>query len=437
MVEKKGTGAKDELRGFKEIAPALSKTEAMKEAERCLQCQEAKCMLGCPAGINCREFIRELKENNLKAAIETILLHNPMPCVTSRVCQAYRQCQGACILAKSEMPINISGLERFVSDNTEWKLNGFPMENGKKIAIIGSGPAGLVAALELRKKGYSVKIFEAEQRVGGLLADAIPQYRLPKEITKKFLEQVEKAGIAVQTGTRIGKDLLLADLLKAFDAVLVAGGEPKAKSLKVKGNELQGVWHWNDFLKGFNEKTDRLAGKKVVVVGGGDTAIDCCRIAVRNKADVTLVYRKTEEFMPAQKTEIAEAKKEGIKFVFLRGPIEFSGEKKLKEAVFEKLNIEKEHFVMSGQEERMPCDIAVVAVGQEQDAGILMGTELEGQKLEASSSRTKLERVFAAGDLVNRNKTVVHAIRSAKEAAKDIDDFLNKRSNIPEGVTKI
>ena len=437
MDGKKTIGLKQRLNSFKEIELALSKKEALDEAKRCLQCQEASCMLGCPASVNCKEFIRMLKEEKPEEAIKEILLHNPVPCITGRVCQSYRQCEGNCILAKTGKPINISGLERFVADNTEWRLNGFPAENGKKIAIIGSGPAGLVAALELRKKGYSVKIFEAEKRVGGLLVDAIPQYRLPKEITKKFLEQVKQAGIEVQTETRVGETVLLNDLAKEFDAVLVASGEDNAKKLKIKGNELKGVWYWNNFLRAFNEKTQKLSKKKLIVIGGGDTAIDCCRVAVRNHADVTIVYRKAQEFMPAQKAEIEEAKKEGVKFSFLLSPMEFVGGKKLKEVVFEKVNIEKEHLVMSGQEERMLADLAVVAVGQEQDANILKGTEMEGQLLEAHSSKTKLAKVFAAGDLVNKNKTVVHAIRSAKEAAKEIDDFINGRSIIPEGITKI
>lgn len=433
----KGIGLKQRLNSFKEIKPELSKKEALEEAKRCLQCSEPKCVLGCPASVNCKEFIRLIREEKPQEATQTILLHNPGLCVTSRVCQSYRQCEGNCILAKTCKAINISGLERFVADNTDFALNSFPIENGKKIAIIGSGPAGLTAALELKKKGYAVRVFEAEKRIGGLLIDAIPQYRLPKEITQKFLEQIKNAGIEVQTETRIGEKVLLSELQKEFDAVLIASGEDKAKKLNIKGNELKGVWYWNEFLKAFNEKTRKLSKKKLFVIGGGDTAIDCARVAVRNHADVTLAYRKTQEFMPAQKSEIAEAKEEGVKFSFLLSPMEFSGNKKLKEIVFEKLNVEKEHFIMSGQEQRIPCDIVVVAAGQEQDANILKGTELEGQKIETGSNKTKLAKVFAAGDLVNKNKTVIHAIRSAIEAAKEIDDFLNGRSIIPVGITKI
>lgn len=438
MDEKPGIGLKQRLESYEEIVPGLSKKEAIEEAKRCLQCQEPKCMLGCPAGVNCKELIRLLaQEEKLEEAKKLILLHNSAPCITSRVCQAYKQCEGACILAKSGNAINISGIERFVADHTNGFQEKMPALNGKKIAIVGAGPAGLTAALDFRKKGYFIVIFEAEKKIGGLLVSAIPKYRLPEAIAEEFLNQANIDGIEIHPETRIGDDLLLNDFLKEFDAVLVASGEKIAKQLSVKGNDLPGVLYWDDFLKEFNGKIGKLENKKIIVIGGGDTAIDCSRIAIRNNAEVTIAYRKTLDFMPTQKREIKAAEEEGVKFAFLLSPLEFAGEKKLDAVVFEKVLVEKEHFVMSSHTERIAADLAVVAAGQEQDNELLTGTKLEGQLLQAHSSRTKLEKVFVAGDIVNKNKTVIHAIRSAKEAVKEIDDFLNGKSSVPEGITKI
>jgi len=428
---------KQSQESFEERVQTLSKSDAIAEAKRCLQCQEPKCLLGCPAGVNSREIIRLVKEERLEDAKKQLLLHNSAPCITSRVCQAYRQCEGACILSKNGKPINISGIERFVADHTAGFREEMPDLNGKKIAVIGAGPAGLTAALDFRKKGYFVVVFEAEKKIGGLLVNAIPKYRLPEEVTEEFLKQANIDGIEIHTETRVGDDLLLNDFLKEFSAVLVASGEKIAKQLTIKGNELDGVLYWDDFLKEFNGKNGKLNGKKVIVIGGGDTAIDCARVAIRNGADVTIAYRKTMDFMPAQKREIKDAGEEGVKFSFLLSPLEFSGDKELKEAVFEKVLVEKEHFVMSGHSERLQTDIIVVAAGQQQDNELLTGTALEGKRLETHSSKTKLDKVFVAGDLMNKNKTVIHAIRSAKEAVVEIDNFLNGKGIVPEGMTKI
>ncbi len=434
---KKTIGIEERTKGFEEIAIALSKNEAVEEANRCLQCKDAKCVQGCPASVDCREFICLIKEGKLEEAKKEILLHNNAPGITGRVCQAYKQCESQCILAKTENAINISGLERFVADNAKEQKERLPALNGKKIAVVGAGPAGLTAAAELRKKGYFAVVIESEKEIGGLLVHAIPKYRLPDPITKNFLKEFNIDGIEIHKNKRVGKDFSLEDLRKEYDAVLVASGEKIAKQLSINGNSLEGVWYWDDFLEEFNGKTGKLKGKKVVVIGGGDTAIDCSRVAIRNKADVTIVYRKTRDFMPAQKKEIEEAMEEGVKLSFLLSPLEFTGDKKLKEAVFEKVQVDKEHFLMTRQQERLQADLVVVAAGQLQDDAILNGTEFEGQPLDPHGSRTKLDKVFVAGDLVNRNKTVIHAIRSAKEAAKEIDDFLNGRSIIPEGMTKI
>ncbi len=437
MNGKQCIGLKQRLESYEEIVPALSKKEVLAEANRCLQCQEPKCAFGCPAGVDCKEIIRLVKEEKLEEAKKAILLHNIAPCITSRVCQAYKQCEGACILSKSGNAINISGIERFVADNAKGSGEIFPALNGKKIAVVGAGPAGLTAALDFRKKGYFVVLFEAEKKIGGLLVNAIPKYRLPETIAESFLAQFNIDGIELHSETRIGDDLLLNDFLKEFDAVLVASGEKIAKQLSIKGNGLQGVCYWDDFLKEFNGKIGKLENKKVIIIGGGDTAIDCSRIAIRNNANVTIAYRKTIDFMPAQKKEIQEAIEEGVNFSFLLSPLEFVGEKKLKEIVFEKVLVEKEHFVMSSHTEKIAAELVVVAAGQQQDNELLTGTELEGQLLQAHSNKTKLDKVFVAGDLVNKNKTVIHAIRSAKEAVKEIDDLLNGKSTVPEGITKI
>lgn len=423
---------------YKEIVQSLTKKEALEEANRCLQCKEPKCVIGCPAGVNCKEFIRLIKEGKPAEATKEILLKNCAPCVTGRVCQAFKQCEGSCLLAKTGKAINISGLERFAADNSEYGFEKSLKPNKKKIAIIGSGPAGLSAAIDLRKQGYSVKIFEAEKKAGGLLVDAIPKYRLPETTAERFVKQALEAGIEIEFGKRLGDNVSLEQLTKDFDAVLIASGEETAKKLQINGNNLQGVLYWNNFLKEFNGKTGLLAGKKVIVIGGGDTAIDCARVAIRKNADVTIVYRKTKEFMPAQKHEILEASEEEINFLFLLSPLEFIGTgNKLKQAVFEKIVVEREHFVVTNQKEAIDCDIAIVAAGQQASEDITNSTSEKGKDLEFHGNKTNQQKVFVAGDLINKTKTVIHAIRSGKEAAKEIDDFLNDRSNIPEGITKL
>lgn len=437
MSAKRTIGLKERLETYKEIVLPLPKNEAMEEAKRCLQCSEPKCVQGCPAGVNCKEFIRLLKEEKLEEAKKEILLHNSAPCVTSRVCQVQKQCEGNCILAKSENAINISGLERFISDNARKAKEPLPKTNGKKIAIVGSGPAGLAAAIDFGKLGYAVTIFESEKKIGGKMTDVIPKYRLPENAVKSFVEDAMLGKVEIRLNERVGDNLLLDGLIKQFDAVLVASGEEKAKQLSIKGNELNGVWYWNDFLKEFNGKTGKLEKKKTIVIGGGDTAIDCARVAIRNNADVTIAYRKPKDFMPAQKKEIAEAEEEGVKFQFLLSPMEFAGTGRLETAVFEKVTAEREHLVMSGQMEKIPADLVVVAAGQQAENDLLNKTDFEGELVDAHSNKTKMDKVFAAGDIVNRNKTIIHAIRSAKETVKEIDDYLSGRSVIPEGITKI
>ena len=419
--------AEERKKSFKEIESCFSEEQALSEANRCLQCSEPGCVKGCPAGVDCKGFILKIREKNFQGALQTILEEDSLPCFTCRGCNAEQQCEGACILAKKGEAISIRALERFAVEKSELK-NINENSSEKTAAIIGSGPAGIAAAIELKKAGIKPKIFETQKNFGGLVLNAIPEYRIPKKTVEEQLKWMQKQGIEMQKNFAVGGKKNIVELLQEFDAVLIASGESNAKKIDLNGKNLKGVFYWNDFLeKNWHGNGEKEKNKKCVVVGGGDTAIDCARTALRMGFETTIAYRKNLEFMPCRKKEYNEALEEGIEFKYLLTPAEFLGNGKIERIKFQKAEIKKEEFVPTQETAELEADMAILAIGQEFDEGVFKSSILQGKPLKEETNRTELPGVFIAGDSVNRQKTIVHAIQSAKNASKEIQLFIKEQ----------
>jgi glutamate synthase (NADPH/NADH) small chain len=416
----------ERVKSFREIELGFSAEQAIREAGRCLQCKNPTCIQGCPAGVDCKAFIEQIMLGNFDKSFEIIVEKNPLPCFTGRVCAQEAQCEGACILAKQKKAIAIKALERFVAGHgsSGWKP---AKSSGKKIAIVGSGPAGMAASIELRKKGHSVKVFEALPELGGILSWGIPGYRLDKRAVEGALKELRAKGVEFKAGQKIGTKKTLSELMKEFDAVLLAIGEGRAKKIELPGIEKEGVLYWDEFLQGFGSGGKTFGEKKAVVVGGGNTALDCARVLRRLGCGVTVTYRKNMPFMPCNKTELVHAMEEGIEFRMQLQPEGFLGKERLERVKFRRIEIEKEEFVETQEFEEMEADVCVLAIGQEYDASVTKGTEIEGSEIKINGVKTELWGVFAAGDLANKEKTVVHAIASAKNAVEEIESYLGRK----------
>jgi len=413
----------DRVKSFEEIELGFSLEQAVKEAGRCLQCENPTCIEGCPAKVDCKAFIEQVMLGNFDKALGIIEDKNAMPCFTGRVCAEEVQCEGACVLAKQKKAIAIKALERFVAEHGKngWKPG---KGNGKRIAIVGSGPAGMAAAIELRKKGLRAEVFEALPKLGGILSWGIPGYRLDCKAVDKLLEELKAKGIVFRRKERIGGKKKLSGLMEEFDGVLLAIGEGQAKKIDLKGVEKQGVMYWDEFLQGFGAGGKSFGKKKAVVIGGGNTAIDCARVLRRLGCEATIAYRKNMPFMPCNKSELVHAMEEGVEFKMLLAVDEFLGKERLEKIRFKKIAIENEKFVETGEKEEIEAEICVLAIGQKYDGSVTKGTEIEGKEIKINGCKTELWGVFAAGDLANEQKTVVHSIASAKKAADEIEEYL-------------
>ena len=416
----------ERVKSFKEIELGFSLEQAIKEAGRCLQCKNPSCVEACPAKVDCKAFIEQVMLGNFDKALEIIEAKNPLACFTGRVCAGEAQCEGACVLAKKKQAIAIKALERFVSEHGKngWKP-GKP--NGKKVAIVGSGPAGMAAAIELRKKGFETEVFEALPELGGILSWGIPGYRLDKNAVQAMIGKMEKKGVVFRKGQKVGGEKKLPALAKEFDAVLLAIGEGKAKAMELPGIEKQGVLYWDKFLQGFGAGGKEFGEKKAVVIGGGNTALDCARVLRRLGCPVTVAYRKNMPFMPCNKSELVHAMEEGIEFRMQLKPKAFLGKGKLEKVAFTKIEIENEKFVDTKEVEELEAEVCIIAIGQEYDPSAVNGTELEGKEIKINGVKTELWGVFAAGDFANEEKTVVHAVASAKKAADEIEAYLKEK----------
>ncbi|MEM1577230.1 MAG: NADPH-dependent glutamate synthase [Archaeoglobaceae archaeon] len=447
----------ERIKNFKEVPLGYTPEMAMEEAKRCLQCKPRKgkefppCVEGCPVNVNIPEFIKAIKEGRFDDAIKIIKDKNSLPAITGRVCPYENQCEGNCTLGKKHEPVGIGRLERFAADYERAK--GFtipekPKPNGKKVAIIGSGPAGLTAAADLAKKGYDVTVFEALHEPGGVLVYGIPEFRLPKEIVRYEVEYIKALGVKILTDVVVGKTITLEELLNEYDAVFIGTGAGLPNFMNIPGENLNGIYSANEFLTRLNlmkaydfpnYDTPIKVGNRVAVIGGGNVAMDCARWARRLGKEVYIVYRRTEAEMPARKEEIERAKEEGVKFLLLTAPIRYIGDEKGWVKQMECIKFElgepdasgrRRPVPIKGSEFIMDIDTVVVAIGQSPNPLVPQTTpKLKTTKwgtIEVDEElRTSVERVWAGGDIVRGDSTVILAMGDGRKASLSIDKYLS------------
>ncbi|MCR6514809.1 MAG: NADPH-dependent glutamate synthase [Clostridium chrysemydis] len=446
--------AKVRNRNFNEVCLGYREEDAVKEANRCLGCKNPKCVGNCPVNIDIPEFIKGIKEENFEGAIKSIAKSSSLPAVCGRVCPQESQCEGACVLGIKGEPVSIGKLERFVADwsrENEIDLSEIETKLNKKVAVIGSGPAGLTCAGDLAKLGYDVTIFEALHEPGGVLVYGIPEFRLPKDtVVKSEIENVKKLGVKIETNVIIGRTITIDELFEeeGFEAVFVGSGAGLPKFMGIKGENSNGVFSANEFLtrnnlmKAFKEgyETPIKLGKKVCVVGGGNVAMDAARTALRLGAETHIVYRRGLDELPARIEEIHHAKEEGIIFDVLTNPIEIlsdeegwvSGMKCVKMELGEADESGRRRpKEIEGSEFIIDFDTVIMSLGTSPNPLISSTTEgLEINKrgciVANEDGITSREGVFAAGDAVTGAATVILAMGASKKAAKAIHEYLNK-----------
>ncbi len=433
---------------FDEVCLGYTKEEAMDEASRCINCKNAKCITGCPVSINIPAFIEQVKDGNFEKAYEVISESSALPAVCGRVCPQESQCEGKCIRGIKGDPISIGKLERFVAD---WACdNGImpkanPDKNGHKVAVIGSGPAGLTCAGDLAKAGFDVTIFEALHEAGGVLVYGIPEFRLPKEgVVAKEVENVKNLGVKIETNVIVGKSITIDELIEEenFEAVFIGSGAGLPRFMGIPGEQAMGVFSANEFLtrnnlmKAFKDyDTPIWRGKKVVVVGGGNVAMDAARTALRLGAEVHVVYRRSEKELPARVEEVHHAKEEGVIFDLLQNPTEIltneegwvSGIKIIKMELGEPDESGRRRPVeIPGSEYEIEADTVIMSLGTSPNPLISSTTAgLEINKRGCIIARedtgaTSKNGVYAGGDAVTGAATVILAMGAGKQAAKGI-----------------
>lgn len=440
---------------FEEVCLGYNAEEAMAEAARCLNCKNAQCMKGCPVSINIPAFIAQVKEGNFEEAYHIISESSALPAVCGRVCPQENQCEGKCIRGIKGEAVAIGKLERFVADwAREHGIKPKKAEklNGHKVAVIGSGPAGLTCAGDLAKLGYDVTIFEALHKAGGVLSYGIPEFRLPKDrVVAAEVENVKALGVKIETNVVIGKATTIDELLndEGFDAVFVGSGAGLPRFMGIPGENANGVFSANEYLtrsnlmKAFDDKYDTpiIAGKKVAVVGGGNVAMDAARTALRLGAEVHIVYRRSEEELPARVEEVHHAKEEGIVFDLLTNPTEIlvdeNGSVKGMTCIRMELGEpddsgRRRPVEIAGSEFTLDVDTVIMSLGTSPNpliSSTTKGLEINKRKCiiaEEENGQTTKEGVYAGGDAVTGAATVILAMGAGKAAAKGLDEFLSK-----------
>lgn len=441
---------------FDEVCLGYNEEEAKEEASRCINCKNAQCIKGCPVSINIPGFIEKVKDGDFKAAYDVISESSALPAVCGRVCPQESQCEGKCIRGIKGEPISIGKLERFTAD---WarehgvKPQGATEKKGKKVAVIGSGPAGLTCAGDLAKMGYDVTIFEALHEAGGVLVYGIPEFRLPKQaVVAKEIENVKSLGVKIETNCIIGKSVTIDQLMQeeGFDAVFIGSGAGLPKFMNIPGEQANGVFSANEYLtrsnlmKAFKEDstTPIMRGNVVCVVGGGNVAMDAARTALRLGAEVHIVYRRSEEELPARVEEVHHAKEEGIIFDLLTNPVEIledennwvKGMKCVRMELGEPdASGRRRPVEVPGSEFVIDCDTVIMSLGTSPNPLISSTTEgLDINKhrciiAEEENGQTTKEGVFAGGDAVTGAATVILAMGAGKAAARGIDEYLSKK----------
>ncbi|MBR1757165.1 MAG: NADPH-dependent glutamate synthase [Lachnospiraceae bacterium] len=440
---------------FEEVCLGYNKVEAMDEATRCLNCRNARCITGCPVNIDIPGFISQVKEGKIADAYQVISKFSSLPAVCGRVCPQESQCEAKCIRGIKGEPVSIGKLERFVADwarENGVKPAGAESKNGKKVAVIGSGPAGLTCAGDLAKKGYEVTIFEALHDAGGVLSYGIPEFRLPKNtVVASEVENVKNLGVKIETNVVIGKATTIDELMEeeGFDAVFIGSGAGLPRFMGIPGENANGVFSANEYLtrnnlmKAFRDDYDTpiIGGKKVAVVGGGNVAMDAARTALRLGADVHIVYRRSEAELPARVEEVHHAKEEGIIFDLLTNPTEILVDDKGNVTGMTCIRMElgepdasgrRRPVEIPGSEFTLELDTVIMALGTSPNPLISSTTKgLEVNRRQClvadENGATTKEGVYAGGDAVTGAATVILAMGAGKTAAAAIDEYLSNR----------
>lgn len=448
--------AKVRAANFEEVCLGYNKEEAMEEATRCINCKNAQCIKGCPVSIDIPGFIEKVKEGDVEAAYQVISESSALPAVCGRVCPQESQCEGKCIRGIKGEPISIGKLERFVADwasENGIKPQGAAEKNGKKVAVIGSGPAGLTCAGDLAKMGYDVTVFEALHEPGGVLVYGIPEFRLPKSrVVAKEIENVRSLGVKIETNVVVGKAVTIDELLseEGFDAVFIGSGAGLPKFMGIPGEQANGVFSANEYLtrsnlmKAFSEESNTpiMRGKKVAVVGGGNVAMDAARTALRLGAEVHIVYRRSEEELPARVEEVHHAKEEGIIFNLLTNPVEILADEKGWVTGIRCIKMElgepdesgrRRPVEVPGSEFDIEVDTVIMSLGTSPNPLISSTTEgLEVNKwkcivADEEFGKTTKEGVYAGGDAVTGAATVILAMGAGRAGARGIDEYLKNK----------
>jgi glutamate synthase (NADPH/NADH) small chain len=445
---------RDRAELFDEVNLGYTSQLAVLEAERCIRCPRPRCVEGCPVGVRIDRFVASVAEGDFEKAARIVSDDNSLPAVCGRVCPQESQCEGACVLGNKERPIAIGHLERFVADYVrEHDLNEVRrprISTGKRVAIVGSGPAGLACAFDLARLGHDVTVYEALHEPGGVLVYGIPEYRLPKEIVRAEVERLQELGVEFVTDAPIGLAETLDDLLVTHDAVFVGVGAGLPRFLDVPGEHLVGVYSANEFLtrvnlmRAYQPNADTpvydLEGRRVAVIGGGNTAMDAVRTALRLGArDATIYYRRTEDEMPARREEVRHAREEGVHFEFLVAPVAFVGDddgwlhgmrvQRMRQGEPDASGRRRPEPI-AGTEVELPVDVAIVAVGNapnpilEKTAPDLSHTRWGTVVADDETGRTSKRGVFAGGDIVTGGATVILAMGAGRRAAIAIDAYL-------------
>ena len=435
--------AKNRITNFEEVEYGYNDEEALTEASRCLQCVNPRCMTGCPVSIKIPEFIKALRDGDTKKAYEVILQSSSLPAVCGRVCPQEKQCEAMCVKGFKGDAIAIGSLERYVADQAI--INKFntiktPEKNGKKVAVVGSGPAGLTCAGDLAKAGYSVTIYEVLHKAGGVLTYGIPEFRLPKKIVAEEVESLKKLGVEILTDVPIGNSLTIKDLENEYDAVFLGTGAGLPKFMGIVGEDANGVFSANEILTRINlmgafkdkSKTPIKKAKKAYVIGGGNVAMDAVRSLKRLGIEAHIMYRRSEEELPARKMEVEHAKDEGIIFDLLTNPVKILTDDDNNVVGMEVVNMVLGEAGEDGRRSvtednsslhTVECDMVVMALGTSPNHEALKESNIELSDrglIVVEGTHTSLDKVYAGGDAVTGAATVILAMEAGKKAAHEI-----------------